>query len=242
MTINEYLQYLVDTDLHNLHLKDDETGLVRSDKYRLLLTLIRAGIRELNTRFALSEQVSQVIELHRGTHIIDAKEGAEPWRKDIISIYEVYLMGIEPKNIGMQYLPEPHLVLPESRLTGLQALEKADPEYTKPSYYLTNPTTIHLYSPYDFAVYQLVCRTAQGANSELQLEDELPLPLVYHNALGLYIASRLYRSMDNQLDGDLNESTRFYQAYQHELQLLDQQGITLDKQPQDTLFTTKGFV
>lgn len=242
MTINDYLQYLVDTDLHNLHLKDDETDLVRSDKYRLLLTLIRAGIRELNTRFALSEQVSQVIELHRGTHIIDAKEGTEPWRKDIISIYEVYLMGIEPKNLGIQYLPDPHLISPASRLAGLQALEAADPEYTKPSYYLSNPTTIHLYSPYDFAVYQLVCRTAQGANSELQLEDELPLPLAYHNALGLYIASRLYRSMDNQLDGDLNESTRFYQAYQHELQLLDQQGITLDKQPQDTLFTAKGFI
>ena len=242
MIVNEYLQYLVDTDLHNLHLKDDEIGLVRSDKYRLLLTLIRAGIRELNTRFALSEQVSQVIELHRGTHAIDAKEGAEPWRKDIISIYEVYLMGIEPENLGIQYLPKPHLVSPATRLAGLQALEAADPEYTKPSYYLPNPTTLHLYSPYEFAVYQLVCRTAQGANSELQLTDELPLPLAYHNALGLYIASRMYRSMDNQLDGDLNESTRFYQAYQHELQLLDQQGITLDKQPQDTLFTAKGFI
>ena len=242
MTVNEYLQYLVDTDLHNLHLKDDETGLVRGDKYRLLLTLIRAGIRELNTRFALSEQVSQVIELHRGTHVIGAKEGTEPWRKDIISIYEVYLMGIEPKNLGIQYLPEPHLVSPASRLAGLQALEEAEPEYTKPSYYLSNPTTIHLYNPYEFAVYQLVCRTAQGANSKLQLEDELPLPLAYHNALGLYIASRMYRSMDNQLDGDLNESTRFYQAYQQELQLLDQQGITLDKQPQDTLFTAKGFI
>lgn len=242
MTINEYLQYLVDTELHNLHLKDDETGLIRSDKYRLLLTLIRSGIRELNTRFQLSEQVSQVIELHRGTHIIDTKAGDEPWRKDIISINDVYLMGIEPKSLGIQYLPEPHLVLPASRLAGLQALENTDAESTKPSYYLPNPTTIHLYSPYEFAVYQLTCRTAQGANSELQLEDELPLPLVYHNALGLYIASRLFRSMDNQLDGDLNESTRFYQAYQHELQLLDQQGITLDKQPQDTLFTAKGFI
>lgn len=242
MTINEYLQYLVDTDLHNLHLKDDETGLIKGDKYRLLLTLIRAGIRELNTRYELSEQVSEVIQRHKGTHIIDVKQADDPWRGDVICINEVYLMGVHPKAIGMQYLPEPRLVLPASRLAGLQALEASDGDCSKPSYYLPNPTTLHLYNPYDFAIYQITCRTAQGANSELHIEDELPLPLVYHNALGLYIASRLFRSMDNQLDGDMNESTRFYQAYQHELQLLDQQGITLDKQPQDTLFTAKGFI
>lgn len=242
MTVIEYLTYLASVDLKNMGLTDEDTGNFRSDKFTLLLMLLKAGIKDLNTRFHLSEEVSDVIEVLRGTHTINIKEGDESWRSDIVKLSEVYLMGIEPKSMSMQYLPEPQLVYPEPRLQGLRAIDSLDTQYDKPCYYMDNNQRLRLYSPFDIAVYQLVCHIAQGADSELRLEDKLPLPLAYHNALGLYIASRLFRSMDNQLDGDINESTRYYQAYMQEVQMLETKGIQLDRQPQKDLFTTKGFI
>lgn len=242
MTVLDYLNYLVLVDLKNMNLTDDETGVIRDDKFPLLLTLLKAGLRELNTRFHLSEEVSDVIELLRGTHTIDISEGDEPWRADIVKLSEVYLMGVEPKDIGIQYLPEPQIIYPEPRLQGLTAIDALDTTFQKPCYFMDNNHRLRLYNPYDFAVYQLVCHTAMGTNTQLQLDDELPLPMVYHNALGLYIASRLLKSIDNQLDGDINETTRYYQAYIQEIQMLENRGYELDRQPQKELFTIKGFI
>lgn len=242
MTVLDYLNYLVQVDLKNMNLMDEESYVIRDDKFPLLLMLLKAGIKELNTRFHLSEEVTDVIELLEGTHTINITEGDEPWRSDIMSLDEVYLMGVEPKNLGIQYLPQPQLIYPEPRLKGLMAIDRADDGFEKPCYFMDNNHRLRLYSPYPFAVYQLVCRTAQGAVSTLNLDDELPLPMMYHNALGLYIASRLFKSMDNQLDGDVNESTRYYQAYIQEVQLLENRGYELDRQPQKDLFHQRGFI
>lgn len=249
MKVYDYLHALAMVELKNalfLDEQDDQshTQTIRADKFKMLLHLLNAGIKELNTRFLLQEKNTRVIELPKGTHIINLKDSpaVDEWGKDIIRVSDVYLLGVEPSQMGMQYLPAPKLVLPDSRLQTLQYIDNNDIDGESPCYFMMDVHTMCVYSPYDFATYQVVCQVAQGADGWLELSDELPIPLSYHNALGLYIASRYFRSMDNQLDGDIHESTRYYQAYIQEVQLLENKGMALDRQPQQHLFHQKGFV
>lgn len=244
MTVQEFLDYLVTTDLHNLGLTDEETGLIKADKYRLLLGLVKSGLRELYTRFYLGEKITKVYEVHKGSHSLvitdsDDEQGIHP--NDLLQVLRVTLLGVKPDTIPMQYLPEVFDVPVLDRTSGLQAME--NPDTDMPHYYLSSMDGLHLYSPYELAIYQVTCRVSHG-NHKLSLEDRLPLPVAYHNALGLYIAARILRSMDNQLDGDVNESTRYYQAYLQELSMLEMQGISLDRQPQKQYhkFQQKGFI
>ena len=62
------------------------------------------------------------------------------------------------------------------------------------------------------------------------------------NALLSFIASRLYTSIVNHLDGDLNESNRYAQRYVQEIQLLERQGIDVDDLHQHTWFNQRGFI
>lgn len=73
-------------------------------------------------------------------------------------------------------------------------------------------------------------------------DTDVELPMVYLNALLSFIASRLYTSIVNQLDGDLNESNRYAQRYMQEIQLLEQQGIDVDNLTQHDWFNQRGFI
>ena len=74
------------------------------------------------------------------------------------------------------------------------------------------------------------------------LEDsEVDLPLSYLNALLYFIGSRMYVSVVNQLDGDLNESARYASMYQAELLTLTNQGIDVDHLNNNDWFYERGF-
>ncbi|WP_395143753.1 hypothetical protein ACF3NV_07800 [Moraxella atlantae] len=70
----------------------------------------------------------------------------------------------------------------------------------------------------------------------------IDLPLSYLQALLDFCAYRLYTSMVNQLDGDLNESVRYMQKYQEQLAVLTNQGIDVDNIGVDYWFYQRGFV
>lgn len=77
---------------------------------------------------------------------------------------------------------------------------------------------------------------------DIAKDTVIDLPDSYLNALCLFIASRLYTSLNNQLDGDLTESTRYLQRYHDELNMLTNQGIDTDSLDDMWLFHKKGFI
>lgn len=72
-------------------------------------------------------------------------------------------------------------------------------------------------------------------------DTEVDLPLSYLNALLYFIGSRMYVSVVNQLDGDLNESARYAQLYQAEILTLTNQGIDVDELNDNNWFNERGF-
>ena len=73
-------------------------------------------------------------------------------------------------------------------------------------------------------------------------DTDTTLPSSYLNALLYFIGSRLYTSVVNQLDGDLNESIRYSQKYLQEIQMLSNQGIDTEDLIEMNLFHVKGFI
>lgn len=77
---------------------------------------------------------------------------------------------------------------------------------------------------------------------DIDNDVEIELPDIYLNALCLFIGSRVYTSMVNQLDGDLNESNRYAQKYMQEIAMLNDQGVDVDGFEEMWLFNDKGFI
>lgn len=77
---------------------------------------------------------------------------------------------------------------------------------------------------------------------DIEHDRDIELPISYLNLLLYFSASRLYTSIVNQLDGDLNESVRYTQKYLEELNMLTNQGIDVDNLNEFSLFTQRGFI
>lgn len=77
---------------------------------------------------------------------------------------------------------------------------------------------------------------------DIDNDVEIELPNIYLNALCLFIGSRVYTSMVNQLDGDLNEANRYAQKYMQEIAMLNDQGVDVDGFEEMWLFNDKGFI
>lgn len=251
MTVYEYLLNLVTVELKNAQFsKDiaeyDKNQAIESHKFASLLYLLKAGMMELSTRFNLSEQNSGTIRLPKGTHTINLTEFNDDhqlyWGMAFLQLQEVYLMDTPNTTMYPQDFKQPKLVLPDSRLQTLRYMDDNSVVCDEPCYFMPNLHTLCIYSPYDYATYQLIAKVVYGMGNDIGIEDSFDFPMAYRNALGLYIASRYFRRLDNQLDGDLNESTRYYQAYLQEIQMLENKGIALDRQPQQHSFHQKGFV
>lgn len=73
-------------------------------------------------------------------------------------------------------------------------------------------------------------------------DSDVDLPNAYLNALLYFVASRLFVSIPNQLDGDLNEGIRYQQKYHAELAMLTEQGVVVDDLYDNTWFQERGFV
>lgn len=77
---------------------------------------------------------------------------------------------------------------------------------------------------------------------DINLDTELELPESHMQALLYFIASRLYASIPNQLDGDLNEGLRYTDLYLKEISTLIDVGIDVEHLEENTLFQQRGFV
>lgn len=229
MLVRDFLQRLVQVDLYNLHLTEDGTNTIRQDRQEWLLHNVNAGLADLSLRLNLKEQTSQEYELTQGNHKITFDDVG------LMQILSVYLTKIGLGNLDNVVLPYKlsHQIEPQSA--------KSINECVQPTYYQSAINELYINNPYPQASYQINLRKSLGQRL-LGLNDELPVPVVYHNALGLFVASRMLKSMDNQLDGDLNESMRYFNRYMAEIQTLEQQGMELDNQPQQHLFFERGFV
>lgn len=89
-------------------------------------------------------------------------------------------------------------------------------------------------------IYKAKHRTL--TQEDIDLDSEVELPDVYLNALCLFIGSRLYTSIVNQLDGDLNESSRYAQRYMQEIAMLTDKGVDVDDFDEMWLFHDRGFI
>lgn len=88
----------------------------------------------------------------------------------------------------------------------------------------------------------VIYKTKHNKITKDNLDMLLELPSSYLNALVLFVASRLYTSIPNQLDGDLHEHSRYVQRYVEEIKHLTDTGIDVDDLDDKWLFTIKGFV
>lgn len=70
----------------------------------------------------------------------------------------------------------------------------------------------------------------------------IELPRAYLNALLYFIAARVFTSIPNQLDGDLNEGNRYAQKYREEIAMLMAEGLDVDNSEERCLFNERGFV
>lgn len=250
MIVREYLDYLSETELKNLNLTDPKTGEIPTRKLSRLMHLLQAGLRELSTRFDLQSENIPYHTKTAGIHSLDLKQAQKHHiSSDVLVVNHILcvyaqtddvLSANDLSNQTLEYLSEKAFQEKALKLNLQDTLYK--PNEIIPFYCLVSPTKLQLYSPYDVAHYLINARVVLGVNDALQLTDKLPVPTAYYNALGLYIASVAFRGINNQLDGDINESMRYYQAYQQEIMMLEQQGIELDNQPQTHLFHAKGFI
>ena len=78
--------------------------------------------------------------------------------------------------------------------------------------------------------------------SDILNDSEVELPIAYLNALLYFIGSRMLMSVPNQMDGDLNEGTRYTQKYMEQITLLTNQGIDVDTLSEPNKFNNRGFV
>ncbi|MPX02727.1 hypothetical protein [Moraxella catarrhalis] len=250
MIVREYLDYLANTELKNLNLIDTDTGKIPTNKLSRLMHLLQAGLRELSTRFDLQSENIPYHTKTAGIHSLDLKQAQKHHiTSDVLMINHVLCVYAQTDDVlsandlshqTLECLSEKAFQEKALKLNLQDTLYQANE--TIPFYCLVSPTKLQLYSPYDVAHYLINARVVLGVNDALQLTDKLPVPTAYYNALGLYIASVAFRSVNNQLGGDVNESMRYYQAYQQEIMMLEQQGIKRDNQPQTHLFHTKGFI
>ncbi|MFB6349640.1 hypothetical protein ACFBZI_09420 [Moraxella sp. ZJ142] len=254
ITIQDFMNHLAQTELHNMFFWDKEHEKL-NDKYAdRLAHYVLMGLRELYTRFDLCTLELDYPLYNARSYVIDLSNDKEVKKQtkdtQILAVNHmqlVYQASDDEKDVQAYFVPRHTKAEYDDRYLQATLNDNNRMPVLNPRgfYHLASPTKVMLYNPHKPADLVITVRVIPYSLDTVELGDELPLPVAYHNALGLFIASRVLRSMDNQLDGDLNESTRYYQAYQQELMMLEQQGIELDTQPQDYLyqqFHQRGFI
>lgn len=120
-----------------------------------------------------------------------------------------------------------------------------DKLYLNLDYIMVDTRTIKLNDyPRDKELLMIEYKARHKTLTQQDITDDtdIELPMAYLNALLSFIASRLYTSIVNQLDGDLSESSRYAQRYVQEIQLLNEQGIDVDNLQEHDWFNQRGFI
>lgn len=214
MKLSEIYDSLASGELKNLRFS--ENNVIKPESRKVLLSSINAGLTDLHTRFLLKKNtIDMSYSKSREQYSIN--------RPDLIEVLSVKLNETE---------------LTVNTLSG---------------YHLINPTTIYIdkgierYYLHDADVLNTLYVTYKANHKKLteediELDNDVELPDSYLNALLYFIANRLYTSIPNQLDGDVNESLRYSKRYHDEIDMLTNQGIDVDGINEFSLFSARGFV
>ena len=128
------------------------------------------------------------------------------------------------------------------KITNGDFIEVLNSDMNGIQYSLLNPNTLYVKADKPTVITIEYKASHRKLTEEDILEDsEVDLPLSYLNALLYFIGSRMYVSVVNQLDGDLNESARYASMYQAELLTLTNQGIDVDNLNNNDWFYERGF-
>ena len=128
------------------------------------------------------------------------------------------------------------------KITNGDFIEVLNSDMNGIQYSLLNPNTLYVKADKPTVITIEYKASHRKLTEEDILDDsEVDLPLSYLNALLYFIGSRMYVSVVNQLDGDLNESARYASMYQAELLTLTNQGIDVDHLNNNDWFYERGF-
>lgn len=184
---------------------------IKPDKLEVVLRSINLGLIDIYTRFLLKTN-RVLVPVSNSLILINTD--------DFIEVLEVFSESKPLSKFTYRMLNPNTLVLVD--------WEK----------YLSN-NNISTVNP--LAVIEYKAKHRILTEQDIELDSEIELPHSYLNALLYFIGSRLYVSIPNQLDGDLNEGIRYTQRYQAELSMLKEQGIDVDGLDEHTWFYDRGF-
>lgn len=213
INVRELVDNLVQTELHNLKMKDSG-GVLRENRLEQVINNINLGLTDLYTKFVLK--------------VVEAKYTAEPHQRMFSPVVNTNNEILEVLNVYHN----------EERLfnSGFRAYSRTN---------ASNGAAIKLnYSPDEGDTIRII---SKANHKRLTKEDyhnnaECELPLSYITALNYFVASRMFTSIVNQMDGDVSESQRWYQMYLAELKELRDAGIEADNLDDNNRFQERGFV
>lgn len=213
ITVKELVDNLVQTELHNLKMKDSD-GVLRENRLEQVINNINLGLTDLYTKFILK--------------VVEAKYTVEADQRMFSPVVNTNNEILEVLNVFHN----------DERLfnSGFKAYSRTN---------ASNGAAIKLnYSPDVGGTIRII---SKANHKRLTKEDyhsnaECELPLSYITALNYFVASRMFTSIVNQLDGDVNESQRWYQMYLNELRELKDAGIEADNLDNNHWFQERGFV
>lgn len=213
INVKELVDNLVQTELHNLKMKDSG-GVLRENRLEQVINNINLGLTDLYTKFVLK--------------VVEAKYAAGPDQRMFSPIVNTNNEILEVLNVYHN----------EERLfnSGFRAYSRTN---------ASNGAAIKLnYSPDEGDTIRII---SKANHKRLTKEDyhnnaECELPLSYITALNYFVASRMFTSIVNQMDGDVSESQRWYQMYLAELKELRDAGIEADNLDDNHWFQERGFV
>lgn len=213
ITVKELVDNLVQTELHNLKMKDSE-DVLRENRLEQVINNINLGLTDLYTKFILK--------------VVEAKYIVEPHQRMFSPVVNTNNEVLEVLNV---YHNDERLFT-----SGFRAYSRTN---------ASNGAAIKLnYSPDEGDIIRII---SKANHKRLTKEDyrnnaECELPLSYITALNYFVASRMFTSIVNQLDGDLSESQRWYQMYLNELKELRDAGVEADNLDDNQWFQERGFV
>lgn len=212
ISVKELVDGLVDTELANLSMKID--GELKPNRLKQIIFNMNLGLTDLYTKFNLKQVEIKYISSEHDTMFSPVADTSY----EILGVLDVFYNDCRLDTVG----------------------EKS---YRRTN--ASNGASISLnFVPDKGSMITIISKANHRKLTEEDYHNNTlcELPVSFISALYYFIASRLYTSINNQLDGDLNESARYVQLYAQEINHLTQQAITTDEYRDTHWFRQRGFV
>lgn len=213
ITVKELVDNLVQTELHNLKMKDSE-GVLRENRLEQIISNINLGLTDLYTKFVLKlSEIKYIVEPHQRVFSPVVHKDNE-----ILEVLNVFHNNERLFNSGIK---------------SYSITNASNGSAIKLNYSPEEGDIIRIISKANH----------RRLSKEDYFEEAVcELPLSYLSALNYFVASRMLTSIPSQLDGDLTESQRWYQMYLSEIKELRDAGIEADNLDNNHWFQERGFV